>query len=489
MRQCAIPLFFLTLLQLSCTYEKAEPSAPQVSQGTKGYPKEVGAILLGKCAVSGCHNDVSSSAAGGLSLSSWENMFRGSNTGPVVIPYSTRQSSLLFYVNTYSDLGVALQPTMPYGKPPLSREEVLMLKDWINRGAPDDKGFVKFSDNPERKKAYITNQGCDEVYVIDTESGRVMRVIEAGTVPGSIESPHVVKVSPDGEYWFLVFLNGTVVQKFRASDDSPAGFFTIGSGNWNTIAVTEDVKKAFAADWSGNGKIAYINLETGGVLFYPSLKNPHGIAVNKAGTHLYVTSQTGNYIYKIDITDPESPAEEMIVLETGQPVKYTSVLDPHEILFSPDGSRYFVTCQRSNEVRVMKSSNDSLLAVIPTGSYPQEMSISLSSDYLFVSCTEDSAGAPPFTKGSVAVINYKTLAPVKKIYGFYQPHGIAVDDLYGRVYVSSRNISSQGPAPHHTTECGGKNGFLQQIDLKTLGLISNYRIELSVDPYFIDIRK
>jgi YVTN family beta-propeller protein len=476
------------LMLFSCTYEKGQPL--QTEDPARGYPAEISEILVKKCATSGCHNDISKDAASGLSLSSWSRLLEGGRNGPAVVPYRPDYSTLLFYVNSFEDLGPALQPRMPFNQPSLTRKEVLLLRDWISKGAPGGNGTIPFADNPQRKKIYVANQGCDVVMVFDSETGKMIRAVDVGNSPASVESPHMIKVSPDGEYWYVVFYNGTVVQRFRTSDDSYAGEIPIGAGTWNTFVVSPDSRKGFAVDWSSSGQIVYMDLEKmQKTVNYPSLKNPHGIAVNKTFTTLYITAQTGNYIYKIDITDPLSPEEKMIVLEKGQPLNYNSSLDPHEIMLSPDEKEYFVSCQASDEVRVMKTSNDSLLAVIKTGNYPLEMAFSESRPYLFVTCMEDSAGVPAFTKGSVAVIDYKTHSLVRKVYGFYQPHGIAVDDVHGRVYVASRNKSSQGPQPHHTTACGGRNGFLKYIVLGTLELHPSYKVEVSVDPYAVAIRK
>src|ERR1044071_6130741 len=119
---------------------------------------------------------------------------------------------------------------------------------------------------------------------------------------------------------------------------------------------------------------------------------PHGSFIH--GTNLYVTAQNGNFIYKVDISSPSFPNIDKISLQdttTGTSDQCTTdpfSLNPHEIMFSPDGSKYFVTCQHSNEVRVMETATDRCLDSIPVGSYPVEMSVSTNSatPYLFVSC-------------------------------------------------------------------------------------------------------
>ena len=108
----------------SCTRD-----APAVDLEAGGYPNEIGKIFLSKCAVSGCHNDISKEAAGGLSLTSWSKLFEGANGSAVVIPYRQDFSSLMYFINTYPDLGPALEPQMPIEGTALTREEVITIRD------------------------------------------------------------------------------------------------------------------------------------------------------------------------------------------------------------------------------------------------------------------------------------------------------------------------------------------------------------------------
>jgi YVTN family beta-propeller protein len=203
--------------------------------------------MITKCATTGCHNDASKDAAGGLSMVSWDKLFEGGSGSACVIPYRHDFSTLCFFVNTYSDLGVSVVPTMPNGKPPLSHDEVLALEKWIDAGAPNQSGFVKFSDNPLRKKFYVTDQGCDVVTVIDEETLSPMRYISVGNSP-SPELPHNIKVSRDGQYWYVIFPYGNSLQKYRTSDDGFVGEAILGMRNWNTVSLSYDGNTAYAVD-------------------------------------------------------------------------------------------------------------------------------------------------------------------------------------------------------------------------------------------------
>jgi len=475
--------FVIALLMLSTGCEIDQP----VLDPSSGYPTEIGAIMETQCAVTGCHDGVSNGAAAGLNLESWETLFQGSRNNAAIIPYRPDQSFMMFFVNTYEELGPSLTPQMPYGADPLSKSEVLMIENWIAQGAPNKDGFVKFSDDSEREKIYILNQGCDLLGVMDKETRLMMRYIDVGTSVG-IEAPHFIHMSEDGLYYYVCYYTSNVFHKFRSEDDVLVGEADIGFGSWNTFALSADGTIAFVVDLSASGSIAVVDVETmtmivkyGGAGLFDW---PHGSMVKDANT-LYITAQFGNFIYKIDISDIQNPNIEKVVLGTGESPSAASKYDAHEMRYIPDKTEYAVTCQKSGEVRFFDATTDSLLAVVSTGDFPQEISVSAATPYLFVTCMEDKTTFPG-TTGSVAVIDYINHTLVKSIYTGHQPHGLEADDAENVVYVLNRNATSEGPAPHHVTDCGGRNGYMTIIDMTTLELTS-YKAELSVDPIYMAI--
>lgn len=481
-------IIIIAVLSFSCKNEVQE----QLDNG--GYPEEIAKIVKTNCAVSGCHNSISKDAASGLSLETWEDLFRGTRNGSAVIPFKPGFSTMFLFTNIYSDLGPSASPTMPVGSSPLSKDQVTSLKNWIASGAPNNQGNIKFSDDPNRKKVYITNQGCDQVAVVDANSGLVIRLIDVGVTPGPGESPHMVKVTPDGNYWYVIFLSGQYMQKFRASDDQLESNIYIGPGFWNTFVITADGKKAFVCDFSTQGNVAYVDLESeqlianyGGLGF----NSPHGLALSNDNKYLYVARQVGNHLYKVNITDPMDPEVETVQLEPGQMPGQLPAYNPHEIIFIPDGTKYFVSCEGTNEIRIFNAVNDTLIDILQVGEFPQEMAVSTTTDYLLVTNMEDKSGTVPRPsggKGSVAIINYQTNTLVTHVYSGYEPHGIAIDEENKYAYVANRNTKSDGPAPHHSTECVGRNGYITMIDLNSLSMKPNYKHELTVDPYSVAVR-
>lgn len=463
----------------------------------RGYPVDIAKIMITKCAVSGCHDSRSAGAAAGLDLSNWDAMMRGDRNGAVVIPYSHEYSTLFLFTNHFEEYGTFAAPTMPLNGEPLSREEVITLRNWIDAGAPDANGNVAFSGTQHRAKYYVTNQGCDVVTVFDQQTGLQMRKISVGA-ESIVESPHNVKLSPDGQYWYVAFSNGRYLEKHRCSDDALVGRALLASnsndayGSWNTLAITPDGQRAYVVDWNPNGRISQVNLNTMTFeqMFQGSglLIQPHGSAIHPNGDTLYVTCNQGNYIYKFDISFPQfTTSPDKVIIDGAQFPVNTSTENPHDLIFSPDGTKYYVTSQHSNKVRVMDASSGQLLATIPVGVYPQELAISRTQPYLFITCMEDTATFPG-NRGSVYVINTNSNTVVATINSGFQPHGIAVDDAKGLCIVANRNVAAGGPAPHHSTNCAGRNGNVVFIRMSDLLLIPGSKIEVAVDPYSIVIR-
>lgn len=486
------------LLVTACKPKKNNGATPDYG----AFPDEVGKIMLNKCATAGCHNAASYKNCAGLLLDSWAHLFDGGGTGAVVVPYSPDYSPLLYFVNKDPARGVVALPTMPYDPSGgtsghLSTDEYNTLKNWIAAGAPDKDGNIAFSSDADtRQKVYLSQQGCDLVAVIDARTNVVMRYIHVGTNPGTIESPHCLRTSADGRYVYVSFLGGTVIQQIDTRTDKVVGAIPLGTGSWNILYIAPGDTALATTDWTANGSIIFAN--TGSLTTQPWLTGsgsgsfvfPHGITSDAHFDTCFVTAQYGNVVYKYA---PKEPYYARVSID-GKPPVTTNSSDksspnPHEILMAPGYNKYFLTCEGTNEVRVMDAHTDAILAVIPVGRLPQEMALSRSKPYLFVTCMEDDANPLTGRKGSVYVINYNTNEVVQVIYGdFYQPHGITVDDRTGQFIVASSNANPSGPAPHHATACGGRAGWYNVYNLNTLLPVSSRRYQVTVMPYSADVR-
>ncbi len=55
---------------------------------------------------------------------------------------------------------------------------------------------------------------------------------------------------------------------------------------------------------------------------------------------------------------------------------------------SKDYSKYFLSCENTDELRVMDANTNQLIKTIPVGNKPQEMVISSTQPYLFITCND-----------------------------------------------------------------------------------------------------
>lgn len=478
---------------------KHKPPTPIVSPNADygNFPEPVGKIFITKCATAGCHNDKSYEGAGDLRLDNWEYLFAGGDNGAPVVPFSTEFSPLLYFINPDSSLGVVSEPRMPKDNPALTKEEYLTIKNWVAKGAPDKDGNIPFASNAStRQKIYITMGGCDLIGVVDAEKKTLMRYIKVGKDDSRTENPHNVKFSPDGRYAYVCFYAGDYLQKIDATTDQVVGEVNInygnsGSSSFNVLTISPDGSHVLVTDWTYQGRIIVVNtnLMTIEDIKDPrELINPHGIAANATFDTFFVTGQSGNSIYRMPL---KGTGIETISLVNGMsPVTsaYAGSPNPHDMIMTPDYSKYFVTCEGSAEVRVMDAHTNKWLATIPVGTKPQELAISPKTKTIFVTCMEDVTDAGDKFRGSVFAINYETYE-AKRITGkFSQPHGLTVDEQNNILYVASTNTS--GPPAHHVSACAGNNGYYQLFDLTSLQPYGakDRRYEVSVQPYSVATR-
>lgn len=476
---------------------KHDPLTAVVADG--GFPDAVNRIMITRCATGpgggGCHNGTGAANAASLRLDTWDALFDGSGHGATVVPYDTINSSLLHYINTDSTIGSVAFPGMPYtgsqhSTSPLSRSEYELIRRWIAQGAPDKNGRIAFADNAEtRQKIYLTQQGSDILSVIDAQRRVIMRHIPVG-VTSAVESPHCVRVSPDGQAAYVSFLQGDFMQKIDTRTDKVVGRVQLSTGSangeamWNLLHISSDSRKIMIADFV-RGVLQIVDGASMTIeeTIPTNFLSPHGIASLPGFDTVFITGQYGNTVYKLI----RSAGDYKRISIDGGPIQATAgTRDPHEIIMSPDYGRYFLSCEASNEIRVLDTRSDAILKAIAVPAKPQELAMSSTKPYLFVTCME-AASTTPGARGAVIVINYNTLEIVKTIWGpFWQPHAITVDDRNGTFYVATTNQS--GPSTGHNHTSGGKHGWYNVYSLETLEPVLSRQYETLVLPYSADTR-
>lgn len=498
-------LLGLSLLLFCACGNKKTKEDPMPTPVESYYPTEIAQIMRNSCANAGCHDGVGVDPTQ-LSLNTWENMFKGASYGGVIVPYRPSASYLFYHLNAYPSLGgVASLNFMPPASfsAPLDSVTVLKIKDWIANGAPNKDGVIKFADDPNRKKVYVANSGCDLVSVIDVETNLIMRHVgvgskktlgyREGSAIGTIQSPHYLKVSPDGQYWYVTIIgtNGRGVEKYRTSDDSFVGSITlpITFDQVAHIDISSDGKKGIISNYNtSNPAIAVLNLETmtlTKVIAGIGGGKPHGLVFLNDNT-IFVTGYLDNQIYKVNLTSED-------ILETiaiDKPSLGKTNTNPYDIMLNADKTKLYASCKKTNEMVEVDVTTNMVTRRVDVGASPALFDIDTQNNLLYVACQLEPNTSSNST-GCVSVIDLSNFTEIKKIYNVgNQPRVVRVCEFNHTLYVCNENVNGQGVPPHHASECGGNIGYVTLVDLTTKDRkVGSFENQLFTQPIGMDIRK
>jgi YVTN family beta-propeller protein len=113
----------------------------------------------------------------------------------------------------------------------------------------------------------------------------------------------------------------------------------------------------------------------------------------------------------------------------GQPAESASYASPLEVLLSLDGSRLYVLCQESEEIRVLDAHSYAVMKTIAVGRVPRGFSLSHDGARLFVTNSWDD---------TLSVIDTKTLAVVATWPVGAEPSSVVLDRQGKRLFVANR---------------------------------------------------
>jgi YVTN family beta-propeller protein len=117
---------------------------------------------------------------------------------------------------------------------------------------------------------------------------------------------------------------------------------------------------------------------------------------------------------------------------TQSPADEQEYASPLEILLSPDGTRLYVLCQRSEDVRVLDAGSYEVIGTVAVGHVPRGMALSHAGDRLFVTNSWDD---------TVSVIDTRTLTVAATWSVGLEPSGV-VEDAAGKYVFVANRISS-----------------------------------------------
>jgi YVTN family beta-propeller protein len=176
---------------------------------------------------------------------------------------------------------------------------------------------------------------------------------------------------------------------------------------------------AYIADLGG---ISVINTTTNTVTATIAIGGGQwGVAVNPAGTRVYVTNRLGNNVS---------------VINTATNTIIASIIvgaSPHGVVVNPAGTRIYVSGFDNDNVLVIDTDTNTIIATIPVGSEPYGITTNPAGTRVYVA---------NYTGNTVSVINTTTNTVTATIAVGLRPRGVTINPAGTVVYVANRDSNT-----------------------------------------------
>lgn len=467
----------------SGTSATAVPARPfdYSSVGTIVFSAHVQPILQSGCGVHGCHSgNITDHETDALRkilhgekfrMREWEDLFMGGDHGAIVVPYRSIGSHLIKHINTDTAVAPVALPHMPLEGFVIPDDQRNVIMRWIDQGAPSDFGAVAFSTFPDGS-IMATNQAEDVISIIDVRTRLVARYVRAGHArvvpPLQPQAPHNITVDRASGTYFVNLVSAGKVLKYRLSDNALLGEVQ-GILSPTQVAISSTGDSAFVSQFSQNSNaIRMFNPRT--MTMYdetigsPLISKPHGIEISPDGRQLVITGNFSNNLLVVDLDDLN---QRIVWLDPNAPVPGTN-LKPYQTVMTSDNKRIYVTCQGSDEVRVVSRDSLKLIAAIPVGGFPLIPAITPDDRFLFV---------PNRNSNNISIIDLSTNTVVETMEDVgSQPHAIAFDKAGRYAYVTCENSGAGGIPPHHPVAGSKLPGFIVVIDVVNRAVVETIEV-------------
>lgn len=438
------------------------------------YSSTIQPIFDRSCGTSSCHGGGPNGFAAGLDLTSYAGLLRGSTYGATVVSGSPFMSNLIRSINpSDTTLSPVSSVQMPSGRDSLPRSDVQAIARWIRDGARDDNGSLPFPEPRPLGKVFFTSQYVDLVGVLDRATNLVMRYVTAGRplpISGILESPHNVQVDDQGRFYYVTLISGNKLKKYDAVTNALVGEVGVGLSPAHVV-ITQDGAKAYVTNFEpATARVFVVHTATMTVSkiinFSTTLMNKtHGARLSHDGAYLYVAANLSDNLAIIQ-TSTDSVVAIMRVVQDAQ--LFSAVYKPYQIAVRDDDRFIYVTLSGTGQLSVIERNRDTFLwrDTVRVGRNPLQCEVTRDMRYVYV-CNQGS--------GSVSVVDAQTNQLHTTIANVGTgPHGIDISEDSRTVYVTCENV--RGEPPHHPVYGSVAPGFLVLIDVASQAVIK--RIEV-----------
>ncbi|OQW91777.1 MAG: hypothetical protein BWK78_03580, partial [Thiotrichaceae bacterium IS1] len=216
--------------------------------------------------------------------------------------------------------------------------------------------------------------------------------------------------------------SGTV-SVIDTSSNSVVAKVTVGRWPFG-VAVNPAGTRVYVTNTYNSNNVSVIDTSNNSVVATVTVGNlPHGVAVNPAGTRVYVANSDSNNVSVIDTSNNSVVA----TVPVGT--------NPYGVAVNPAGTRAYVVNHNSNNVSVIDTSNNSVVSTVPVGTSPIGVAVNPAGTRVYVANGHSN---------TISVINTSNNSVVATVAVGSWPTGVAVNSAGTRIYVSnglSDNVS------------------------------------------------
>jgi YVTN family beta-propeller protein len=211
--------------------------------------------------------------------------------------------------------------------------------------------------SPDSKKLYVADQGANRVFVVATDTNKVVKEVDAG------EEPRRIVVARDGTVYVSSEKRGVSV--LRATDDSFVVTRKVGRGP-RAMAFTPDQKTLLVASVDDDavsfvdGSSGEIQNTIGGVG-----NSPQRVVVTANGQSGVVVSRNTNSLHVIDLAEGHRRAGHQVAVGR----------TPMGLELSDSPNFVYVLLAGENLVAIVDLRSGDTIRVLPTGKYPLGMAL------------------------------------------------------------------------------------------------------------------
>ncbi len=224
--------------------------------------------------------------------------------------------------------------------------------------------------HPNRRKAYVSNVGANSVSVVDLKSRKETKQI----VSPDFQFPHGIVFTRDGKRAIVTSERSNKIFVIDAERDEIMRAIDTDQGGTHMVVLSPDGLWAYFTNRDSN-TVSVIDVNMMEIVAnIPAGRGVEGIALSPDGNELWVGDRTDNTVTVIDTTERKAIA----TFPTGPA--------PKRLAFSPDGKLVFVPTA-SAEVYVYEVATRKGLHRILVGANPGGVIISPDGKHAFVACT------------------------------------------------------------------------------------------------------